>query len=102
MSKKNGYGYAGGTEDDTIIFITPNGAWGKGEVLFVDTIHWRKSDWNDLDNAIDEDKQYIAETITKNRHKQYRQLIKELIETNAIQIKEYELDEDGVTELGDN
>ena len=96
---KNRRWFAG--EPDTL-WVSQTGAYGTTEVLLVDTSHWTKRDFQELDDAADEDRQFVAEQITKQRNKDYKWAVKQMIASKAIEIKVFRMDEDGVAEVDED
>jgi hypothetical protein len=94
MAKNKDYGWASSS-----MWIAPDGSYGEGEVLFVDTKYWEDSDYTELDEASDSEKQDIALSITKFRRKQYRKMIELLVESKSIDVRTFIIDEDGVSEV---
>jgi hypothetical protein len=85
--------------DEHTLWVSSLGAYGTSELLVVDTRHWTQNDFQELENAADADKQYIAQEITKARAKDYKWAVRELIESGTIQVKVFRMDEDGVAEV---
>ena len=83
---------------DGIGWVSVDGSYGANEIMLFDARQWTNADWNELDEASDSDKAYVAEEITRRRRRAYKQLVKELVDTGAISVDYYELNEDGVTE----
>lgn len=94
MAKEKSYGWA-----ESGLWVAPDGSYGTGEVLFCDTSLWEKTDFDELDEAPDSDKQDVALQITKFRTKQYKRMVKQIIASKAIDIRIFHLDEDGVSEV---
>ncbi len=94
MAKRKGYQYVGGD-----MWIAPDGSYGQGQVLLIDTTLWDDSDFDELDMASDSQKQYVAEKIQKLRVKQYRKMKKLLKGSKDISIRVFRIDEDGVEDI---
>lgn len=94
MAKRKGYQYVGGD-----MWVAPDGSYGQGQVLLIDTTLWDDSDFDELDMASDSQKQYVAEKIQKERVKQYRKMKKLLKDSDSISIRVFRIDKDGVEEL---
>lgn len=52
------------------LWITEDGTYGTISVLLLDTGRWTDSDWDEFEDADENDKWYIAETVTKRHEKE--------------------------------
>lgn len=95
MAKRKGYKYVGGD-----LWVAPDGSYGLGQVLLIDTRLWDDRDFDELDMASDRDKQRTAEKIQRKRFKQYKTMA-DLLESGDTNIRVFRIDSNGVEDITD-
>jgi hypothetical protein len=84
-------------EYETDLWVSQDGSYGTGDIVFIDTTNWVGKDFDSLDNAPDSEKYDLAIRITKMRNR--RATSKIMRESEKIELRVFIIDNDGVEEI---
>jgi hypothetical protein len=93
-------------EHNVSLWVSEDGSFGSGNIVFINTDDWTKDDYNSLDDASDSDKYPLAIGITKMREAEAHpdNSFTDLYfpNTKFPDVRVFIINDDGVTEIGEN
>lgn len=91
-------------EHNVSMWVSEDGSYGSGNIVFINTDDWTKDDYNSLDEASDSDKYPLAIGITKMREAQAYTVGDNFTDlyfpdTEFPDVRVFIINKDGVTEI---
>lgn len=91
-------------EHNVSLWVSEDGSYGSGNIVFINTDDWTKDDYNSLDEASDSDKYPLAIGITKMREAQAYTVGDNFTDlyfpdTEFPDVRVFIINKDGVTEI---
>lgn len=91
-------------EHNVSMWVSEDGSYGSGNIVFINTDDWTKDDYNSLDEASDSDKYPLAIGITKMREAQAYTVGDNFTDlyfpdTEFPNVRVFIINKDGVTEI---
>jgi hypothetical protein len=91
-------------EHNVSMWVSEDGSYGSGNIVFINTDDWTKDDYNSLDEASDSDKYPLAIGITKMREAQVHTDGKSFTDlyfpdSEFPDVRVFIINNDGVTEI---
>ena len=91
-------------EHNVSLWVSEDGSYGSGNIVFINTDDWTKDDYNSLDEASDSDKYPLAIGITKMREAQAHTVGDNFTDlyfpdTEFPDVRVFIINKDGVTEI---